>query len=124
MGVIPAWVRARGSPKPAHPAAYAADSVAPGNHRGTLTARRAGAAGPGAVFPNGLWHTQITVYVAWCTSRPTDTRSPVYARRCSALWLPFKAEWSKVLERIVGSFQIPVDSFNEPLAVIRWRSQP
>ena len=25
---------------------------------------------------------------------------------------------------IVGSFQIPVDSFNEPLAVIRWRSQP
>jgi len=23
-----------------------------------------------------------------------------------------------------GSFQIPVDSFNEPLAVIRWRSKP
>jgi len=23
-----------------------------------------------------------------------------------------------------GSFQIPVDSFSEPLAVIGWRSQP
>jgi hypothetical protein len=26
--------------------------------------------------------------------------------------------------RKFGSFQIPVDSFNEPLAVVRWRSQP
>jgi hypothetical protein len=25
---------------------------------------------------------------------------------------------------ISGSFQIPVDSFSEPLAVIGWRSQP
>jgi site-specific recombinase XerD len=27
-------------------------------------------------------------------------------------------------DRVVGSFQIPVDSFSEPLAVIGWQSQP
>ena len=27
-------------------------------------------------------------------------------------------------ERYFGSFQIPVDSFSEPLAVIGWPSQP
>ena len=27
-------------------------------------------------------------------------------------------------KRKVGSLQIPVDSFSEPLAVIRWRSKP
>ena len=29
-----------------------------------------------------------------------------------------------IMNSFLGSFQIPVDSFNEPLAVIRWRSQP
>ena len=33
-------------------------------------------------------------------------------------------ETNVVLDEYVGSFQIPVDSFNEPLAVIGWRSQP
>jgi hypothetical protein len=28
------------------------------------------------------------------------------------------------MQRKLGSFQIPVDSFSEPLAVIGWRSQP
>jgi hypothetical protein len=27
-------------------------------------------------------------------------------------------------DRKLGSFQIPVDSFSEPLAVIGWQSQP
>ena len=30
----------------------------------------------------------------------------------------------RVFGTIPGSFQIPVDSFSEPLAVIGWRSQP
>src|SRR5215468_11290985 len=77
MFVIPAWVRARCSTKPENPASYAEDSVASGNHRGTLTARLAGSAGTVAVFTNCLWHTQLTVYVALCTSMPTYTRSPV-----------------------------------------------
>src|SRR5215467_4666475 len=71
MVVLPAWVRGRCSTKPENPASYAADSVAPGNHRGTLTARRAGSAGTVAVFTMRRWHTQVTVEVALGTSMPT-----------------------------------------------------
>jgi hypothetical protein len=34
------------------------------------------------------------------------------------------AAYLRIKERKVGSFQIPVDSFSEPLAVIGWQLQP
>jgi len=39
-------------------------------------------------------------------------------------WVTIDEPTSTFQDRFFGSFQIPVDSFSEPLAVIGWRSKP
>src|SRR6516164_606429 len=77
MLVIPAVVRTRCNTKPENPASYAEKMLAPGNHRGKLSARRTGSAGTVAVFTICRCQRQVTVYVSLWTSMPTSIRSPV-----------------------------------------------
>src|SRR5882762_8327347 len=62
------------------------------------------------------------------TSRSKD-QEVQWLRRCPLQRLyKFILDHDKIFHScnylIFGSFQIPVDSFSEPLAVIGWRSQP
>src|SRR6516165_7169542 len=116
MLVIPAVVRTRCNTKPENPASYAEKMLAPGNHRGKLSARRAGSAGTVAVFTICRWQRQVTVYVSLWTSMQ---RRPVRRyKRCVALpWdVPFKRLMLGVLERIFSFSLAPVAS---PLALIQ-----